>query len=291
MSPGTVYTMALAANLLFSTSSLLFSHYSRKFSPFWMNQFKVTIAIMAFLVSAMATGFVTISPLGIGLLVLSGLLGLCMGDLLLFRAFAQLGPGRTLMLFSFQPLFLGLYGWLSLGQGISPAQLSAVLCMVICLFIFVLERNRLLGHWDLRSFIWAFGGILLDAIGVMLTRSCYEFTPGLEAMQVNLIRCAGAIVGFVLLRPRSYPALLKDFKTMPIKERALVVLASLCGTFLSLTLYLTALKHAHLASLTAVAITGPVWVSLLECAWAKKWPNRYQGFAFIFFILGFYLMT
>jgi hypothetical protein len=46
-----------------------------------------------------------------------------------------------------------------------------------------------------------------------------------------------------------------------------------------------------MASLTAVAITGPVWVSILECFWERKLPNRYLSAAFALFVLGFYFMA
>src|SRR5690606_9280032 len=138
----------------------------------------------------------------IGLLALSGLVGLCIGDLFLIRAFVTLGPGRTLVLFSFEPLLLGLYGYFFLGQLFTLNQSLAVICMICCVYIFMLERNNLIGSWDLRSFTWAFLGIALDSVGVMLTRTAYELDPSLETFQVNLIRCIGAIFGFILLRPK-----------------------------------------------------------------------------------------
>lgn len=291
MTPTEVYVLALTSNLFFSSASLIFSVYARRFSPLWMNQTKVSIAFICFLVAAFFTGFTSISFLAVALLLLSGLIGLCVGDMLLFKAFATLGAARSLVIFSFEPLILGLYGWFFLEQGFSSGQLGAVGCMMACLFVFLLERNHQTGQWDLRSFMWAFAGILFDSIGIMLTRTAYELTPSMGSMQVNVIRCVGALIGFLIISPRSYQSLVTSFKTLNQRERFTVALACICGTFISLSLYLAALKHAHVASLTAVAITGPVWVSMLECLWDKKLPNRYLTVAFLFFLAGFYLMT
>lgn len=291
MGSTTVYLLALTANLFFSSASMVFSIYSRRFSPAWINQFKIAVALACFVIAALVTGFTSISFSAVGLLVLSGVIGLCVGDMLLFKAFTTLGAARSLLLFSFQPLLLGLYGWFFLGQGITTGQLSAVACMVACLFAFVLERNRQIGQWDFKSFLWAFAGICLDAVGVMLTRSAYELTPEMGSMQVNVIRTLGAIVAFIAINPKSYAGIWRDFVVMRKRERSLLLIACICGTFVSLSLYLTALKYAHVASLTAVAITGPVWVSILECLWERKLPNRYLTIAFLFFLLGFYLMT
>lgn len=291
MSSSDVYLLALLANVFFSSASMVFSIYARRFSPLWMNQFKVTVSVICFALACFYTGWVSLPLPTVGFLLLSGLIGLCVGDILLFKAFTTLGAARSLVLFSFEPLLLGLYGWFFLRQGISNGQLGAVGCMIACLLVFVLERNKQTGHWDLRSFFWAFAGILLDSVGVMLTRTAYEISPGLESMQVNVIRCGGALLGFFLIQPRAQKQMWGDFFVMKIKEKALVIIACICGTFISLSLYLAALKYAHVASLTAVSITGPVWVSMLECIWERRLPNRYLVVAFIFFLFGFYLMS
>lgn len=247
---------------------------------------------MAFLVAMAVTNqMAPVSNYGIALLVLSGFTGLCFGDIFLFRAFTTLGPARSLVLYSFQPLMLGLYGYFFLNQFFSLNQTLAVICMIFCIFIFMLERNKLTGSWDLRSFVWAFLGITLDAIGVMLTREAYEMDPSLETFQVNVIRCMGALFGFLILSPKSYLNIVKDLTVLRKREISLLVGSAICGCFLSLTLYLAALKHAHVGTLTAIAITGPVWVSLLECLYHRRLPNMYLVVAFSFFLAGFYLMV
>ncbi|WPU65793.1 DMT family transporter [Peredibacter starrii] len=292
MSSLEVYALAIGANLTYSTASMVFSIYAKRFSSMWINQIKVFVAFMAFLVAMAVTNqMAPVSNYGIALLVLSGFTGLCFGDIFLFRAFTTLGPARSLVLYSFQPLMLGLYGYFFLNQFFSLNQTLAVICMIFCIFIFMLERNKLTGSWDLRSFVWAFLGITLDAIGVMLTREAYEMDPSLETFQVNVIRCMGALFGFLILSPKSYLNIVKDLTVLRKREISLLVGSAICGCFLSLTLYLAALKHAHVGTLTAIAITGPVWVSLLECLYHRRLPNMYLVVAFSFFLAGFYLMV
>lgn len=292
MSPLEVYALAIGANLTYSTSSMVFSIYAKRFSSMWINQIKVFVAFLAFLVAMLFSNqMAAVSNYGIGLLVLSGFIGLCFGDIFLFRAFTTLGPARSLVLYSFQPLMLGLYGYFFLGQLFSLNQTLAVICMMFCIFIFMLERNKLTGTWDFKSFMWAFLGITLDAVGVMLTREAYELDPSLETFQVNVIRCLGALIGFLLISPKSYFNLAKDLGALRKREVSLLVGSAICGCFLSLTLYLAALKHAHVGTLTAIAITGPVWVSLLECLYHKRLPNMFLVMAFSFFLAGFYLMV
>jgi drug/metabolite transporter (DMT)-like permease len=270
---------------------MVFSIYAKRFSSMWINQVKVLVAIFAFAAATVISDrIVPVGSTATVMLLLSGFSGLCIGDIFLFRAFATLGPGRSLVLYSFQPLMLGIYGYFFLQQIFTLNQTLAVICMLICLFIFMLERNRMTGSWDYKSFVWAFLGITLDAIGVMLTRSAYELEPNLETFQVNVIRCAGALIGFLLINPKSYIGVFKDMWGLRKREQSLIISSAIGGCFLSLTLYLAALKYAHVGTLTSIAITGPVWVSLLECIYYKRWPNRFQIGAFIAFATGFYLM-
>ncbi len=287
-----VYGLAIGANLTFSTASMVFSYYAKRFSPMWINQIKVFVAFLAFLTAMVASNqFITLPFQTVALLFLSGLCGLCFGDIFLFRSFATLGAGRSLVLFSFQPLMVGIYGYFFLGQIFTTNQTLAVFCMMICIYIFMFERNKLTGSWDFKSFLWAFLGISLDAIGIMLTRSAYEASPDMETFQVNVIRCLGALAGFLMISPKSYITVAKDFWDLKKKEQTLIVSAAIGGCFLALALYLTALKYAHVGTLTAISITGPVWVSLLESLYHRKLPSSYLLGAFAFFVAGFYLMV
>lgn len=157
MSSLEVYALAFGANLSYSTATMVFSLYARRFSSMWINQVKVLIALISFVTAMILSNqMVPINATGATFLVLSGFVGLCMGDVFLYRAFITLGPARSLVLYSFQPLMLGLYGYFFLNQLFSLNQTLSVICMIICIFIFMLERNRMTGSWDFRSFIWAF---------------------------------------------------------------------------------------------------------------------------------------
>jgi len=195
-----------------------------------------------------------------------------------------------LVLYTFEPLLVGLYGYFFLRQGLSLYQVLAVLCMIACVLTFMLERNRLTGSFGLRAFSFAFLGVFLDAVGVMLSRQAYEQDAGLGPFQVNLTRAIGALAGFLFMSPKFPLLLTRDLKALAPRGRWIILGACVMGTFLSLSLYLTALKTAHVATLTAISITSPVWVSLIEHFRKREWPNRYLWTAFALFLFGFILM-
>jgi len=126
MTTSTVYLLGLASNLFFSTASMVFSTYVKRFSPLWMNQMKVVVAMTGFAGAVVYTGMVPVTHVALACLLASGVIGLCVADILLFRAFQTLGVARTLVLFSFQPMVLGIYGVLFLSQGLNLNQAGAI---------------------------------------------------------------------------------------------------------------------------------------------------------------------
>lgn len=291
MSSTKVYLFAIAANLSYSSASLFYSHFAQKFSPTWINQVKAFIAFICFSVAMFFfEDIIALSWHATGLLLLSGFLGLFLGDIMVFKAFTTLGTSRTLVLYTFQPLLMSFYGFIFLNQSFTATQIISVLCMLACVYVFMLERSKMIGSWDFSSFLWAFGGIMLDAFGVIMSREAYEMTVDLQSFQANMVRCAGALIGFFVIQPKSFNKILNDLSQLKMKTNLLLMITCFLGCFLSLWLYLTALKHAHVGTLASIGITGPVWVSFIECLYHKKWPSSYLLSAMVLFILGIFLM-
>jgi drug/metabolite transporter (DMT)-like permease len=288
----TPYFLAIASNLCFGTASVKFSQFAARFGAGWMNQVKVTVALLGFIIGfALFESTTHFTLNSFSLFASSGILGLFLGDWFLFKAFANLGATRTLVLYSFQPFLIGIYGFVFLNQTLSTIQVAAIACMIACVFTFLLERNRNTGSWDLKNFSYAFIGIFFDALGVVLSRQAYEYAPETGSFEANGIRALGAVIAFILFKPNSTIRIVQDIRKMKPNLRMELLGASLLGTFISLTLYLKALKTAHVASLTAISITGPIWVSIIEHVRGRKLPNRYLWIAFTFFLFGFFLMS
>lgn len=104
------------------------------------------------------------------------------------------------------------------------------------------------------------------------------------------MRSLGAFLGFVVLGRVIPISFVRTFQNFSKKDKRLVVFGSVCGTFLSLSLYMAAIKIGHLASISAIAVTGPFTATLLECLIGKKTPSVYLIVAFLLFMVGFFLL-
>jgi drug/metabolite transporter (DMT)-like permease len=256
-----------------------------------MNTYKALICLIALALTLLLTA--TWDPVLKGpamALMGSGALGLGIGDLFLLAAFARIGASRTLLLFGFQPVILGIGAALLFGQPLEGHQALAIFFFMLCLFILSFERYKIDGHWEIKGLLFALAGVLLDNSGILLTRWAFDHGSNLDPFQANFFRTCGALIffgAFALIRPFS---LTKPLIAMRWKDRSLVTLAALGGTYLSLSLYLNALKVGHLASISAIVLTGPIFSATLECILQRKAPSRPLILAFGCLFLGMFLI-
>lgn len=287
------FLLALASTLTFSSASILFAHFSRTISPIFMNTIKAVIALVAFGLTAVLLGFVHLPTQSVVFsLLLSGALGLMLGDLFMLKAMAELGASRMLMIFGLQPFLLGVGAYFAFSQKLSPWSFAGVVAMLCCLYTFSLEKYRQTGNWQARGLYHGLIAVSLDAIGVLLTR--WSFDHGIidgiaiSPVLVNFLRCFGAVLafGFYHIAIKKIPLWSTFQKQAPIDKLKLVI-GSVGGTYLSLMLYLTAVSKGTLGAISAVTVTGPLFAAMIECIVKKTWPSRYLIVGFTFFVVGF----
>lgn len=282
---------ALSATLCFAYASTVFTEFARKVSPLWMNSFKAFLAFFAFSFTLTITGvWQTPTSLTVIALLTSGCIGLMIGDIFMLKAMAELGASRMLMIFGLQPFFLGIGGYFFFHQSFSMLNFIGVLSMSLCIFIISLENYKKSGTWQINGLIAGLVAILLDGIGIFLTRFGFENSIGISPIEVNVIRCGGAILGFFaiyFLREKIvfFPVWTKFSKS----EKRKIIFGSLGGTFISLLLYLTAVSRGKLSVVSSVTVTGPMFATLFEFIRTKKPPTLYLAFSFLFFISGFFI--
>ena len=159
-----------------------------------------------------------------------------------------------------------------------------------------LESYKRSGSWQLRGMILGLVAILLDAVGILMTRYGFDNTPDISSAQVNGIRCIGAIIGFLIINYFYYPK--KDrvhFKpewgALTKNEKINLIIGSIGGTYCSLMLYLIAVSKGQLSVISSVTVTGPMFAEIFECVRDRKYPSLYVFVAFIFFIGGFIIFS
>ncbi len=283
------YAYALASAFCFSLGSFVFAIYAKRATVLWMTAFKAWIAFLSFGLAAIVVREWSHFPAAPSLFAffISGIIGLCTADLLLVRAFATIGSARTLLIFSSQPIALGVLGYLFFDQSVTPKKAIAILFLMACVFTLSFEKFKQEGRWEIKGPLFALAATILDACGIALTRYAFEFDRAISVMEGNFFRCAGAVMGFAVIGLVKPLKLWEKFKAFPKRQKGIVIAGSLTGTTISLGFFLAAVSIGHLATVSALLGAAPLFAGIWECLFEKRWPSKYLLFAFCLFILGF----
>lgn len=285
------YILALGANFSFAIASIIFANYSRTISSLWMNTFKAVITLILLIFTLpLLGGFNPTEFSKVWPLFLSGFIGLTIGDIFLLRSFAIIGAGRTLILFGFQPVIMAISSLVLFSQKLQGYHLTAIIILMSCLFLFSYEGYKSSGKWELKGLSFALIGVLLDASGVLLSRYGFDLSD-IKPVEGHFYRTVGSVAGFMLINYTIKPVnLIGSFKIQTNRGKLVLLFSAFSGTYLSLLLYMSAIKIGHLASVSAIAITGPLFATLFESIYYKKWPGKYLWMSLALFICGFIVL-
>lgn len=284
---------AVTANLVFSVASLWFTDFARSVNPLWINAAKTVVALT---VSAIALLFIRdylfFDFKLMGLLAVSGLVGLCIGDLFMLEAMRIMGGSRMVMMFGLTPFITGVGSYLFFGSTLSLNLWIGVSFMVACLFFLSFERFKTSGEWQIRGLAAGVIAVFLDSIGLLITKFTYNEHQSFHPFQVNFQRSVGAVIGFIFINYFFRKIHLTSvFLKMETPNRTKVIAASFLGTFLSLSFYLKAISLGHLSIVSSISGTGPLFTQIFECAREKKWPHYLWWIAFTCMCMGFWFFS
>ncbi len=109
----------IATSCLWTATSMLFTAAARRLGPTVVNAVRIALAVLLLALTHRLLHQSWLPDAGarqIGLLALSGIIGLAVGDQALFTAFVTIGPRLSMLIMTTAPLFATLFGWVALGE-------------------------------------------------------------------------------------------------------------------------------------------------------------------------------
>ncbi len=275
--------LALAAAACWAVGSLMSATAATYLGAFAFTRWRMLCAaIMLWLLAAVTGSWVTLAFDSFGLLVLSGIIGIFIGDTALFAAMNRLGPRRAGVLFATHSMFSVLLAYIFLGETIWGWTLigSSLLVSGVMVAIFFGKRKTELHSWEanqsqLKSGI-ALGllAALCQAVATLMLKPLMQ--TDIDAVAASAVRMTTAFVLHQLL-------FLLGFKIarayLPLNPRVfLLVLANAAlSMVLGMTLILQALKHgdagmvAILSSISPVIVLPLLWLVYKRSPAAGAW--------------------
>ena len=289
---------ALAAALCWSFGGLVSTTPARTFGAVRFNRIRLTIISFILLVLVFLTGsWRTLGPDSVWGLALSSMIGIFLGDTLLYATLKRLGPRRTGILFTTNAPITVIIGYFFLQESLPFATaIGCVLIMVGVLLAVFCRTTSVQQHSFEKvqgSLVLGIGlgflAALCQAIAVLIARPI--MASGVDAMAASALRVGIAALALNVvfaLRPTRNGHL---HIPMTWKLMWQTSLSGILGMALGMTFLLFALAHGQAGLVSTLSATSPIlilpilWIATKERPAPGAWVGAFLavlGIACIF---------
>lgn len=264
---------ALGSALLWALASVAYGRIGQTLPPLGLNLSKgvIAIALIGITLLLWQAGIPAISVANLGLLLLSGAVGIGIGDTLYFEAMARLGVRQTLLLKeALAPPMAAVLAALVLTELLSFAAWVGIGLTLLGVLWVISERTpQVKVQVQLQGIllgILAAGG---QAVGAVLSRAALAQTPVPPLWGALLRLLAG--VAILLIWGLGRQELRQWFNGASSKRLWLVLgLAAFGGTYLGIWLQQVGLKYAPAGVAQTLGATSPLFVLPIALALGER---------------------
>lgn len=194
-------------------------------------------------------------------LILSGIVGLVLGDTFLFKSLKEVGPRYTMILMSSNPAFGAIIAYFTFGEKISLIGILGMLItfLGICLVIYQQNGKEITKYKITHKGI--FFGILSaigQAVGLILTKYAYVFQE-IHPLAATFYRIFPSFLTLLILGliyNRINTNFLKSLSNK--KTLTLLVLGSIIGPYLGITASFIAVTHIQVGIAATIMSLQPI---------------------------------
>jgi len=255
---------AVTAAFLWALSTVIFGRLGKSLSPLVLNLAKGGIAIALILITLVLQQNLQpqLPSAAIFWLMLSGVIGIGLGDTAYFRSINYLGARRALLMECLAPPLTALIALVFLQEQLSAIAWGGILLTVGGIAWVISERVPTADqkYVNLRAgILWSVLAQLGQASGAVMSRGVLANTD-IDPLWSGLLRiAAGGIILVILVGSRGQVGA----KLRPLRSRQILpmlVLAAFLGTYLAIWLQQVAFKFTPAGIAQALLATSPLFV-------------------------------
>lgn len=260
---------ALMTAVFWTITSLSFESAGKKVGSLSVNVIRL---LLAFLIYAAVNYFRRglALPLDAGTdrwlwLILSGIVGFVIGDLLLFKAYVVVGARISMLIMALSPPITAFAGWLMLGEVLSSMNWVGMAVTLFGISIVILKREKentssgikLTTNYSLPGILLALGGAFGQGVGLVLSK---KGMGQYDAFAASHIRVIAGLIGFslIILFTRRHVNVWKALQHVPAMKR--IGLGSIFGPFLGVSFSLLAVQHTEAGIAATIISIVPVLI-------------------------------
>ena len=255
---------ALSAALIWAIASSIYVAVGKQVPPLALNLAKGAIAIvlLSLTLALRSMTFPDVPGWAIAVLLLSGAIGIGLGDTAFFTSLNCLGARRGLLLESLAPPITALIALIALQEHLTLVAWTGIVLTVGGVAWVVVERTPSTPAFQLRPQRGIFFGVLAalgQASGAVLSRAALSGTD-IDPLWSTLFRLLGGLLVLIVLitvqRQQHGLVILVRSRQLLIT----VAIAAFLGTYIAIWLQQTALKFTEAGISQALGATSPIFV-------------------------------
>ena len=261
---------SLAVAVCWTLSALFFEKAGRKVGSLSVNIIRIFLAVIFLGVTLLFTQgsffptdatFYNWFWLG-----LSGVIGFFIGDLLLFQSYVVIGSRTSQLVMSLAPMLTAIIGWFFLSEILSFKSIVGIVVSVAGIIIAIAGKKLKL-NIPLKGFLFALGGALGQALGLILSKKGIGDYDPLAATQIRAIFGFGSffILMIYLKRMGRVVLTIKDFTSMKA-----ITIGTIFGPFIGVALSLFAIQRTHTGVASALMALAPIIIILPSAIMFKE---------------------
>ncbi|MDC0948908.1 DMT family transporter [Gammaproteobacteria bacterium] len=256
---------ALVAALCWAIGGLISAGPARQLGGYAFNRIRMLFVFaMLLVVVAVSGGWRTLSVDQLGVLALSGLIGVLLGDTLLFSALGRLGPRLNALIFSTSAPISALLGFLLLDERLGPWTLFGCLLVSAGVALAIVFGRRVRANAHLldtlqgplaTGVLLAFSAAACQAIGALIAKPVME--SGVDPFAAATIRVGVA----ALVMAATFPIKRLRHPAHVVIDRRLIatiIVSGTLGMLIGMTLILWALSIGKTGVILTLSSTTPV---------------------------------
>jgi len=289
----------LVASILWSVTVILLKSSSNQLSPFLINPIKNSIGLLLFLILFLYVGipvwYDNLSLLGYYKILLSGLLGMALGDTIFIYALSKIGANRVAIVDSFSPFIIYFYSILLLSnQELVFIQFVGLIITIIAIVILTYENDyEDIDYKTKRSgILWLIFAMSCTGYGIVLLKTVLNEINIVEVEQklkfnlwVTAFRLLPGIIfsWCIFLLKKNKKSLLKPLTNKNVLSKLL--LASVIGPFFALGFWILGYAFIDKPSIASIiSQTSVIFIVILSWIFLKEklTPLRIVSISFAF---------
>ena len=291
---------AISAAICWSFAVIIFRSASKELSPFLITALKNSIALILFILF-----FLTFNiPLWIYdfsisdyiKIIISGLLGMGIGDVLFIYALSKIGANRVAIINSFEPAVIYIFSITMLGTILTIQQLIGFIIVISSMIIIAYENDSddIEPHIKKTGMLLQILAVIISSFGIVLIKPVLNKINGNMEVQIWITTFRlfpGFIVAWIVfLFQKNKLQLLKPLKKS--KNLWKIILGSGIGTFVALSFWIIGYSYIEKPPIASIiGQTSVIFITILAWIILNEKISRIRLISMGIAIIGVLLIT